>query len=338
MDKIYVCYSSSDEYAEYTGVSLLSLLDNGNGQYISKIFMLDYGIKDVNRRKIQSIVDNFGLAIEYINALDILNSLQKQLDIKNFRSSLATYSRAFIDCILPSYVDKVLYIDSDTVINGSISELLNERYSEKAISGAVCLELYDGLHTVKEFPLLTGNKIYIGCGIVLYNLEIWRREGCQEKIKETCARLRNPRFADQTVINNAIPEQWIGILPPKFNYSGHAESKPSEKITLKAGGWYSRSEIDEAMNDPVIIHFKGGALVRPWYEGCASRMGHLYEYYKHKSPWSESPLIPLEIAYSKMSKSERIDYKYSKIAIKCRFRLFERMVYFMARVEKIFSK
>ena len=43
-----------------------------------------------------------------------LNTIKERLGIASFRSSLATYSRAFIDQIIPDNVCRLLYIDSDT--------------------------------------------------------------------------------------------------------------------------------------------------------------------------------------------------------------------------------
>lgn len=335
---MYICYATSNEYCEYTGISLLSFLKNGNGQYVDKIFVLDYGIQPDNKAKLESIIREYGLAVEYIHAKIILEKLQVELGLQSFRSSMATYSRAFIDYIIPDYVDELLYIDSDTIVNADIKDIFKVDMSDKVIAGTVSLELYDGKHPVKEFPLLSGNQLYIGCGIVLYNLKLWRERNCRELIRDVCLKKSEARFADQTVINNAIPEKWLGILPTKFNYFGHTISPASEKITLHAGGWYTEEEIQDAIHNPVFIHYKGGPLVRPWFEGCKSRRTQEYLYYKSLSPWSHTPLISPKGSVQRMSVREQIEHRYAKIAIKQKYYFVERVLHLLIRLEIFLRK
>ena len=63
---MYVSYTSSDEYAPITGTSIYSLLYNNTGIDDITIFLLDLGITDANKRKIDSIVSSFNRKIEYI--------------------------------------------------------------------------------------------------------------------------------------------------------------------------------------------------------------------------------------------------------------------------------
>ncbi|MCD8118095.1 MAG: hypothetical protein LUE29_01145 [Lachnospiraceae bacterium] len=331
-EKIYVCYASSNEYAEYTGISIFSLLKN-NAQYIRKVFILDYGILSENKEKINHVISSFHVDVEYIRSKEVLEELQATLNIKAFRSSLATYSRAFIDYIIPSYVDKLLYIDSDTVVNGNIEELIEYDMGNKVLAGSISLDLYDGLHSTTEFPLLSGNKAYIGCGIVLYSLENWRLHNCRQMIQTSCEKLETARFADQTVINNAIPEKLLGILPPKYNYAGHTFSVASERINLHAGGWYREEEIDQAVRYPVIIHYKGGPLVRPWFDDCQSRQKEVYYSYKEQTPWAESQLISTKEVAKAWSQKEKIEYKYGKIIIRQKYYFFEKIIKFSMHVE-----
>ena len=38
---MYISYSTSDKYAEYTGISLVSLLENNKNENIDEIFILN---------------------------------------------------------------------------------------------------------------------------------------------------------------------------------------------------------------------------------------------------------------------------------------------------------
>ena len=58
-----------------------------------------------------------------------------------------------------------------------------------------------------------------------------------------------------------------------------------------AGGWYTREQVYDALKNPVIVHYAGGAIQRPWFTNCGSRYIDWYLKYKVLSPWKDVPLI-----------------------------------------------
>lgn len=289
-DAIYVCYASSNEYAEYTGVSLLSLLMNNTDVDFGEIFILDYGINDENKANLQEIAERFQKVIKYIDAGTILEGLREKLNLSDFCGSLATYSRAFIDYIMPDYVKYLLYIDSDTIVAGSIKDIRKIDMSKCVMAGALGVNqyAYHDEDTVTDLGLINGNKKYIACGIVFYNIQNWRMNNCRDYIADTCKKNIELPFADQSLINNAIPEEMLCELPPEFNYWGHIYPKHREYREMKRGNFYSDEQIKKLAENPIIIHYKG-LFYRPWLKGCKSRKKELYSKYKALSPWKDVP-------------------------------------------------
>ena len=313
--KIYACYATSDYFCTHTGISIVSLFEH-NAKSIKKLFVLDYGILDDNRNKLNGLSEKYGVEIEYIDADKVLQGMKEKLGIQDFRGSLATYSRAFIDFIMPEYVDRLLYIDSDTVVDGKIDELINFDMTDKVIAGAIDVERYGKKITDPEFPLLSGNDMYIGCGIVLYDLDNWRKFKCCDMIADACRKGLSFRFADQTLINNAIPQKYMGKLHIKYNYAGHIFNPHWEKKILGGGNWYTGKELDEAVKNPVIIHFKGNDIFRPWYDVCCSTRHKDYLKYKEISPWQDVALLSTQELYDSFDERKKIDFKYRKIRAK----------------------
>lgn len=292
--KISVCYASSDEFAIHTGISLLSLLDNNQGN-IDNAFILDYGILEDNRNRLLSICEKYGVNCTFVPSKDILTEIGEKTGIKNFRNSFATYSRAFLDKLLPESVDRVLYIDSDTACNGSIKELCDYDMTGKVIVGCACSGLY-GIRKDKkdrhaDLDVLTGNKLYIQCGVIMYSLKNWRNANCHKMIMETAPKLEKFPFADQTLINNSIPDKYFGIYSQKYNLTSHVYCKKRSSVRMTAGGFYTKEETYEALNNPSIVHYAGGPIKRPWYTHCGSRYKDWYLKYKALSPWKDVPLI-----------------------------------------------
>lgn len=290
---LYVCYASSDYYARETGISLLGFLDNNPDYEPEELFILDYGILPHNKEKLNSIVSNYGKRIEYIQAKQILEKIQEDFILDNFRGSLATYSRAFIDKIIPEYVEKLLYIDSDTVVVGSVSDLKNFNMGDAVMAGCISEGFTNRIRT-GDITLYSGNKIYITCGIVLFNLSNWRKNDCFHMISTVLRKKKRYPCADQTLINNAIPEDLLKRIPRKYNYIFHIYNQKQEPFWMGISGTNTKEEIKEAIDNPIIIHFLGSPVNRPWYDDCTSRRADDYYKYKQISPWSSDALYSLK--------------------------------------------
>ena len=326
--KIDICYASSNEFAIHTGISLLSLLDNNVGN-IGDVYILDYGILDDNRERLASICNQYNVSCNFVPSKDILVEIGQKTGIKNFRDSYATYSRAFIDKLLPESVDRVLYIDSDTAANGSIAELCDYDMEGKVIVACACSGFYGNRKDKKDrnpdLDTLTGNKLYIQCGVVMYSLKNWRKENCHEMIMATAPKFESLRFADQTLINNSIPEKFFGIFSKKYNMTSHTHCKKYSIKRMTAGGWYTKEEASDALKHAVIVHYAGGAIQRPWFTDCGSRYKDWYLKYKALSPWCDVPLI---------NRAERDNIKGFRAKLKDRLILMSMKtdVYLLSRI------
>ena len=159
-----------------------------------------------------------------------------------------------------------------------------------------------------ELDLVSGNKKYIACGIVYYDLKNWREYKCNEMIARCCKLNIKMPLADQTLINNAIPEKLFKELPPEMNYWGHCYPKKREHREYKRGGWYSDKIIDNMIMHPIVIHYKG-LLYRPWFDGCLSRKKDIYIKYKAMTPWADIPQGSLSQEIKRKPKNERIHWK-----------------------------
>lgn len=288
-----VCYASSNEYSEYTGISILSMLKN-NSQQVNSVYLLSFGISDENKNIIKEIGRQFKKEIIILDAMMIMKELVAKLHIPLFEGSYATYARAFISMIIPSYDGLLLYVDSDTIINGSVKDLQTIDMSNYAYAGVVGMnQYYPGSD---EKYLLNGNSTYYACGVLLYNLHNWREYGCSEMIVSFISKHQNHHFiyADQTIINNAIPEKFARALPLKFNYWGHIFRGKRIYYELSRGGFYKRAEIKEAISSPIIIHYKG-FVVHPWLLGNVSSLENVYLYYKDHSPWKMKKRLSIYI-------------------------------------------
>ena len=120
MKTIPIVLPSDENYAPYLCASMYSILVHTKS--FIKFFILDGGIKLDSKRKIENslkLFDNF--SVEYIDMAKY--NLKKFPDTTQY--SVNTFSRYFISELSLGF-DKVLYLDSDTIVNSDISELYDE--------------------------------------------------------------------------------------------------------------------------------------------------------------------------------------------------------------------
>ena len=291
--KLYVCYSINDFFVREAGISIIGLLENNPGYEPEEIFIMDYGIHPRNKERLESIAAGYGKRITFLDGKPVTDRIREEFpDLKGWRGSMAPNAKAFVEQIVPEYVERLLFIDADTVVAGSLAELQHLDMGGAAL-GVVPVNLADEMIRKGLHSLLNGNKSYFNSGVLLFDLPAWRHEGCPGMIIDTLKHQIDLGFPDQALLNNAIPERLIKRLPPKYNYITHYYNPRQERKWLRIGRYYTESEIEESITNPAIIHYLGGwVLARPWHEHC--RSSHSAEYFRYKamSPWKDSPLFP----------------------------------------------
>lgn len=250
VDCVNVVYSSSDSYAWIMCTSLISLLEN-NLDLNFKIFLLSNNISQENLIKISKSIANYHCEL---NVLDISSYKNKIGNIKiNERWDFATFGRLFEAEILPDGVKKVIHIDCDTIINGSIKELWRCDVSEKIVAG-VC----DCMNSryLKAAEMMRPNYIF-NAGVLIFNLENIKKDNLVNQFNEFLNSHNRLMYLDQDVINSCIPFDMKLKLPLKYNcYSLICYSNYKEILALRNPyNFYSQAEVEDAKNNPCIIHF-----------------------------------------------------------------------------------
>lgn len=302
---MYLCFASSNEYAKYTGVAVASVLENNQNVKIDGVIILSFGIEQDNIERLLSIINRYGRKPVIIDAGTKMQEICKNNGISAFRGSLATYSRAFIEELVPVYVEKMLYIDTDTVTIGSIEELEREPLKDVVMAAVVDTSRYDRCYTWSELKNKPQGFAYHSCGVLLFNLIEWRKRNCRKLIEDEIASGRTFKYADQSLINNAIPQEWIQLMSYRFNYWGHMYPIKREKYELNRGGFYSEQEIEDAISRPVIVHYPG-LLGKAWFKESVSRRAGLYADYLKLTPWAGEPLDTIEPTLKKRYKDKGV--------------------------------
>lgn len=269
-----IVYATDNLYAPLMCVSLVSFFEN-NKEIIFNIYVLDNNISVYNKDKILAIVEKYKSNCFFISINDYSSLSSKELEVHKL--SLSTYSRLFIPNVLPKDVDYVLYIDCDTIINGSLWKLLNTNIENYGIAG-----VEDAIDPKEKEKIGLPNSIrYINAGVLLINVKYWRTHKLFNKYVEFIGKYKGKvPFLDQGIINGTISERLI--LPLKYNVQSPIFAIHSYKRLLRYFNldvYYTESEFAECRKKPTIIHFTSFYMGRPWIKGCRHPYKRDYDKY-----------------------------------------------------------
>ncbi len=120
--EIPIFFACDDKFVKFTIVSLYSIKKNASRNYNYKIYVLHMGITEGMMNRLYELADeNFEIIFRDVG--EYLVSIAEKFPLRDYYSK-TTYYRLFIADMYQQY-DKVIYIDSDTIVQGDISELYN---------------------------------------------------------------------------------------------------------------------------------------------------------------------------------------------------------------------
>ncbi|MDK2921206.1 MAG: hypothetical protein PWR24_763 [Desulfonauticus sp.] len=262
-----ITYCSDENYLQYFFVSLFSLLKNCSGIELDLFLVTDCK----NSLKLNLIgeffVKNFSVAI---NCIEIKK--EKFVNCKiSHHINHSTYYRFILPDILPDSVDKLLYLDADTIINGDISSIFDLTFDSDIYLYA-CDHLFkpeQKLH-LRRFGLYEYDE-YFNAGVLFIDLKKWREEGISKKLMDFAYdRFDDILWWDQDVLNVFFHKKWKK-LHPKYNVIWEVLESNSDN-----------PEIKEAKENPVIVHYTRS--VKPWHSNSYHPLRHLYWEYRNSLP------------------------------------------------------
>ena len=170
---IPIFYACDDNFVKYTIVSMHSIIKNASKNFKYHMYVLHTGITQPMMEKVYALAnENFEISFEDVT--DYLYSISDKLPIRDYYSK-TTYYRLFIAEMFPEY-SKAIYIDSDTVVQGDISQFFNTDIKD-AYLGA-CHEQamiqVDEYGTYVEKVIGISRYNFFNAGVLLINCDQFR--------------------------------------------------------------------------------------------------------------------------------------------------------------------
>lgn len=286
-----IFYFCSDLFASVMAVSMVSLLETNKNVKRITFYIVDDGITKEKKEKLDGMLmryckEGFIREIVYLDAPDP-NVLLKYPFESRYQMG-HSYFRMCIGTLLPASVERVLCLDSDTLVCGDLTDLWNMDMQGNILAGVSdCMNV---MKYRKQFQIGKTN-LYCNAGVFLVNLTRWRRQKIEEKIiKRIFSEKGNVFFFEQTLMNWSCRGKILN-LPPEYNvYTLFYAFKYENLLKWRRPvSFFTKQEIEKAKRNPKIIHFTRNfyMLSRPWVEGCDHPMTQEYLKYKRLTPWPE---------------------------------------------------
>ncbi|HEB9332198.1 TPA: HAD-IA family hydrolase, partial [Campylobacter coli] len=271
-DSINIVFAVDKNYIPYLSVALQSLIENSSDKFNYDICILH---SDINDEEIQifSKLEKANISIRFVNIKKyIIHSIQQKGIVFHTRSyfTISIYYRLYIPLIFKNF-NKVLYIDSDIIINEDIANLFHTSLDNHPL-GAVkdvavilaCRRLEkswenDMLESIKKCSI--NNYLnYFNSGVLIYDINMCNylniTEKCLNKMKLVNGDLYLP---DQDILNSVFQGN-VKFLPQKWNFEW------TIALSEKDYNLYVPKEIvkeyEESKEKPSLIHYI--SPTKPW--------------------------------------------------------------------------
>lgn len=279
-----ILYASNDGFARHLGTSMCSLFDKNQEAETITVYVLSLGLSEENCEKLRTIANHYGRKLEILELGNIRERFAFHVDTGGYDISIM--GRLFMGEMLPDSVKRVLYLDCDTVVVRPLKKLWNEDLGEAVFGAVMEPTIYD---EVKRSIGLSRMDGYYNSGMLLVDLERWRKEKVQETLMTFLEEKGGSLFAsDQDLLNGALCGK-IHTLMPQWNFFPNYRYFSYRTLVKHAPSYRTvpREDFALAKKHPAIIHYMGDE--RPWIRGNWNHYRLAYERYLEKTPWAGTP-------------------------------------------------
>lgn len=245
--KISIAYAPDDNYVNQTVVSMKSALEHNE--------------------QVEFIIMYSKLSAESMQKLGAVGGSLRLIKMDESQFADLTLSKwvtvqAWFRIKLPDLckdLDKVLYLDCDTLIRGNLDELFSLDLTDKYLAGVK--DVWGVSKYVKRLGMKSG--VYVNSGMLLFNCNYCRKEHFFDKVVDFAKNnAKIIEFCDQDSINKVVDEHKL-VISPKYNLMD----------TWWRGGYYEfegeeETEYLQAKENPVIVHLTG---LKPAFKGCGNK-------------------------------------------------------------------
>lgn len=285
-----IMYSIDSNYAKYCAVSIRSLLANRDNSIPLDIVVVHQNVQEYILRKIK-LCEEQSVNIRFFNINDIVSKEELEtLPTKKYWS-LATYFRFFVGDIFSEY-ERVLYLDSDTIVCDSIDQILNVSLKQDEVLAA-CIDI--GMMRYLQdanWQFYARNKLkinnlenYFQAAVILFDIKKYNAEEFRSRLLSSSAS-NDYKYLDQDALN-VVFQNRVKLLDLRWNLPWSLKAfymnEVRDMLSIKHADTYLKS-----FDHPGIIHFCN--VKKPWTH-VSFENAHLFWKYAKMTCFYEEILL-----------------------------------------------
>lgn len=270
---IHIACNIDHKFVKHCAVTLVSLFSNNHKEEFT-VHIVARELSDDDKNVLTNLAKDYGNSVRFYTP-DSRMLEGFTIRATHNRLSVAAYYRCFLSAMLPETLERVLYLDCDIVVLGSIVSLWNTPMSDDVGVAVVedmgCREAwrYDTLQYPMEYS-------YFNSGVLLINLVYWRNhdiaQACVDFYRTYPERIV---FNDQDLLNCVLFQHKI-LLDLKWNM------QDAYYRTAPQFGSEWQKEHAEVLKHPTILHYTNR---KPWNYDSQHPLRKSYFKYLDLTPW-----------------------------------------------------
>lgn len=278
LKEIPIFFAIDDGYTPFLSVAIKSLIDNASKEYKYLIKILHTNVQKGHMDQIKKY-ESQNVNIEFVDLSYYIEKVKDKLYTRDYYTN-TTYFRLFLPELYPQY-DKVLYLDSDIIVLGDISELYNTDMGTNLVAAAPD----DIIQTNKVFQdyaeLVVGvakYQHYFNAGVLLMNLDELRKFNFQEKFLYLLEKVKFSVAQDQDYLNRLC----------------------KGRVTLVSHDWDVMPYVNEETKpeDIKIVHYN--FAYKPWHFEDVTYSEYFWKYAKETEFYDE--ILKVKESYTEEQK------------------------------------
>ncbi|SFW31577.1 glycosyltransferase family 8 protein [Selenomonas ruminantium] len=223
---IHICYAVSDKKGTYTkliGTSIRSVFAHTKEWVMVHLFH-DHSLSEDNRRYLMKLVRNYGQQIVFHDFERAHKDRLLRMEQENkwmegrvkAEISRAAWFRLLMSEALPD-VERLIYLDADTIINLDIKELWEEETGANGLAAVPDMVIQDGQVSLLVKRGLCAEKSYFNAGVLLLDMPVFSKE--KNLLERGTDFLKKHELMDYFVqdILNYFFSADCRLLPVKYN-------------------------------------------------------------------------------------------------------------------------
>lgn len=266
-----IVLATDDNYAQHCAVVMASVIThNCNVSF----YIINDGLSPPNEEKLKSVITQNTDSVEFVmvDKIKIQSMLPMPDNSETSHISIATYYRLFLAELLPADIEKVLYLDCDMVVRGSLLPFYDTDLDGKALAACYLNNAFGRVKNVYERLGYSEDYKYFNAGALCLNLKYWRENDVQGRLLAFARNnMHNIVYHDQDILNAVLHREVVHVSPLYNMDLSYITEDEAQNYDL------SFDKLLTIFMNPVVVHYV--SRPKPWEYAC----NHPYcgEYFKY---------------------------------------------------------